>query len=315
MIRVGHLSTAYHSAVLLLGTGWAEEVIGQPVEWHLFPTGPDIVNRLEKGELDFGYIGLTPAMIGIGRGVPIKCVAGGHVEGTVIAGKDQYCTLDEYGGDLKETFAQFRGKAIGTPKRGNIHEIILRHNLAQTGLDAEVSVVNYDSAELIAEGMAAGEVEAASATPSITAYLGWFKQAFDSKVIVPPNRLWPWNPSYGVFARTGLIEDQPAVVEAFLLAHERALKHIREHPHEAAKTVAGVMELVDQAYVEQAFRVSPRYCGALPQEYIDSTLRFLDPLLGLGNLTRRLTQDDIFDLRFIRATHPEPHHYLDPVRW
>ena len=41
----------------------------------------------ENNELDIGYIGLPPAIIGIEQGVPIKCVAGGHVEGTILCAK------------------------------------------------------------------------------------------------------------------------------------------------------------------------------------------------------------------------------------
>lgn len=314
-ISVGHLSTAYHTAVLLMGSGWAEGELGRPVNWRLLPTGPDIVNGLAKRELDMAYIGLTPAMIGIGRGVPIKCVAGGHVEGTVLAGKAHYASIDEQGGSLPATLAQFQGKAIGCPKLGSIHDIIIRHSLVEAALDGAVEVKNFDSAEFIAEAIADGVVEAAGATPSIVSYLGFFTQRFLSKVLIPPNRLWPFNPSYGIFARVDLIEDQPEVVQGFLKAHKRATTHMRQKPREAAKTVARVMEIVDEDYVLQAYAVSPKYCIAVPQEYLSSTLRFVEPLQRLGYLKRDLEQEDIFDLRLVENLHPEPHHYGETPAW
>lgn len=301
--------------MLLIGTGWVEQHLRRPVRWSLFPTGPDIVNALSRRELDIAYIGLTPAMIGVGRGVPIRCVAGGHVEGTVIVGKSEYCTLDEYGGDLSAALGQFKGKAIGCPKRGSIHDIIVRYYLAEGGLEDEVEVKNFDSAEFIAEGMAEGAVEAAGATPSVVSYLGFFRGSFDAKVIVSPSRLWPYNPSCGVFARTDVIEGQPELVEGFLAMHKRAAEFMRERPAQAARTVAEVMELVDQAYVLQAFKVSPKYCIALPPEYIEATLRFVEPLQRLGYLQKPLRGEDIFDLRFVERLHPERHHYLVEPRW
>lgn len=308
-LKIGHLSTAYHTAVLLIGTGWVEEHLGRPVRWTLLPTGPDLVNALDRRDLDIAYIGLTPAMIGIGRGVPIKCVAGGHVEGTVIVGKSEYCTLDEYGGDVSAALGQFKGRAIGCPKRGSIHDIIVRYYLEQAGLQDEVEVKNFDSAEFIAEGMAEGAVDAAGATPSILSYLGFFRGSFDAKVVVAPSRLWPYNPSYGVFARNDLIEEQPDIVEGFLAMHKRATEQMRERPAEAARIVAKVMELVDEAYVLQAYKVSPKYCIALPDEYVNATLRFVEPLKSLGYLQKDLSAKDIFDLRFVQRIHPESHHY------
>ncbi len=314
-VNIGHLSTAYHTAILLIGTKWVEEHLGRPVHWGLFPTGPDIVNALSRRDLDIAYIGLTPAMIGIGRGVPIKCVAGGHVEGTVVVGKDGYASAGDLDGSVAAALRQFRGKAIGCPKRGSIHDIIVRYYLAENGLQDGVEVKNFDSAEFIAEGMADGVVEAAGATPSVVSYLGFFEGSFRSKVVVPPSNLWPYNPSYGVFARTDVIEERPEVVEGFLAMHKRATEFMREKPGEAARIVAGVMELVDEAYVLRAFKVSPKYCIGLPDEYVTSTLRFVEPLKRLGYLERDLSRDDIFDLQFVRRLHPEPHHYLQAPRW
>ena len=88
-LRIGHLSTFYHTAIILMADGKLQEDLGVDVEWRLFGTGPSIIDAFEKGELDIAYVGLPPALIGIDRGVKIKCVAGGHIEGTVICGKEE----------------------------------------------------------------------------------------------------------------------------------------------------------------------------------------------------------------------------------
>jgi NitT/TauT family transport system substrate-binding protein len=43
---------------------WKEK-IGIKTNWRLFPTGPEMVKAFFRGELDLGYMGLPPAMIGI----------------------------------------------------------------------------------------------------------------------------------------------------------------------------------------------------------------------------------------------------------
>ncbi len=79
-----------------MGTDWLAAA-GIDASWKLFPSGPDIMKAMTDGEIDLSYIGLPPAMIGIARGVPVRCIAGGHVEGTVLVARDRYRGIDELG--------------------------------------------------------------------------------------------------------------------------------------------------------------------------------------------------------------------------
>ncbi|HSQ78281.1 MAG TPA: ABC transporter substrate-binding protein, partial [Nitrospirota bacterium] len=76
-IRIGHLSTFYHTAILLQAEGGADRRLGAEIEWKLMGTGPEIMKAFGKGELDLAYVGLPPAIIGIEQGVRVICVAGG----------------------------------------------------------------------------------------------------------------------------------------------------------------------------------------------------------------------------------------------
>lgn len=94
-IRIGHLSTFYHTAILLMANSDTDSRVGAEIEWKLMGTGPAIMKAFGRGELDMAYIGLPPAIIGIDQGIKVTCVAGGHVEGTVMAGKAQWTGFPE----------------------------------------------------------------------------------------------------------------------------------------------------------------------------------------------------------------------------
>src|SRR6266496_3975868 len=113
-IRIGHLSTFYHTAILLQARGDADRLLGEAIDWKLMPTGPAIVKAFEQSELDLAYIGLPPAIIGMSRGANIICIAGGHMEGTVMAGKSSWIGYPEQT-DLGHILAQFKGRTIGVP--------------------------------------------------------------------------------------------------------------------------------------------------------------------------------------------------------
>jgi NitT/TauT family transport system substrate-binding protein len=208
-LRIGHLSTFYHTAFVLMGTGWLADA-DIDASWKLFPSGPDIVNALASGEIDLAYIGLPPAMIGIQRGVPIKCVAGGHVEGTVLVAGSQHRSLDE-AGDEKTVLEQFR--TIGCPPKGSIHDIIIRDLLSN--LDVKAEVKNYAWADFALAALQDGEIDAAIGTPALA--VGARRYA-GGKIVIQPRYLWPDNPSYGIVVTRGLMEkDEPIL--SFLREH------------------------------------------------------------------------------------------------
>ena len=133
-IRIGYLTTLYHTSFILIGSNILEAQ-GIKASWKLFPNGPAMMEAFQRKELDMGYIGLPPVMIGIGRGLKIKCVAGGHVEGTVLIGGPDF----QASRTPREALLQFKGKSIGTPKSGTIHDVILRKLIKDSGLADDIT--------------------------------------------------------------------------------------------------------------------------------------------------------------------------------
>jgi len=306
MLRIGQLTTAYHTSFILRGLRWMEDRLGEEPEWRIFGGGPPIVNSLERDELDLGYIGLPPTMIGIERGVQIICVAGGHIEGTIFVAKPHFRALDEIGGSLRETLEQFT--AIGSPPRGSIHDVIVRNLLREIGLEERVIVKNYDWADFIPEAMASGEIEATVGTPPLAVLC---ERAVGSKHIIPPRRLWPYNPSYGIVVKKDMLKEQPEKVMGFIKLHEEATNLMRKDVGRAADIVVKVMGVVDRDFVVKALSTSPRYCASLPQYYIDSTMRFVPVLKRMGYIKRTLDREEIFDTRLIDEAHHESPHYME----
>src|SRR5512143_3164066 len=151
-IRIGHLSTFYHTAILLMANGDTNARLGAEIEWKLMGTGPAIMKAFGRGELDMAYIGLPPAIIGIDQGIKVTCVAGGHVEGTVMAAKARWKGFPETE-DLGIILRQFRGRRIGVPGKGSIHDVILFDCIERHGLEEEPTVVNYPWADLVLEAV------------------------------------------------------------------------------------------------------------------------------------------------------------------
>jgi NitT/TauT family transport system substrate-binding protein len=304
-IRIGHIPTIYHTSMILMGTNWLNKGIGISADWRLFGTGMPIIQAFERSEIDIAYMGLPPVIIGIDRGLQIKCIAGGHVEGSVfVAGKDSI-TLEQ-SIDINEVLIQFKGKTIGTTQKGSMHDVIIRYYIGKAGLEDSVAVKNYPWADLIVEAMAKGEVDAAVGAPPLAVVTA---HAFGAKIAIPPHMLWPNNPGYGIVAEEGFIENYPDIVEDFLRIHEDASNLIRTNPISAAKIASRVVGVVDEGFVFDAYKISPKYCASISKGYIESTVAFVSALHRLGYISKILTIQDIFDLQYIKKTHPDPPHY------
>jgi NitT/TauT family transport system substrate-binding protein len=306
-LGIGHLSSCYHSNFILMQDGDLKTQLGVEVDWNIFGTGPEMVAAFRNNELDIGYIGLPPAIIGIEQGVPIKCVAGGHVEGTILCAKKKYKDDSQLDNNLRKVLSQFKGAAIGVPAKGSIHDVILKYYIDKYKLQDEIEVINYAQAELIALDMKKNKLEAGVGTPCLAVFAATL---LESRLIIRADNLWDNNPSYGVFFHEDLIRKSPGLVLGFLALHKKSATLLRNSPDTAAKLIADTVEMTTEEYVKEVLKISPKYCIALSEGYVKSTMEFIGALQRLGYIKRTLKVEEIFEFRFVEKVHPEHHHYV-----
>jgi len=303
-LRIGHLSTMYHTAFLLRGTPLLADR-GIDAAWTLYASGPDIINAMQAGTIDLGYIGLPPVIIGIDRGLSLACIAGGHIEGTVLIAGTEIRPLAGCK-SMREFLAQLSGKSIGTPPKGSIHDVIVNELLREHNI-SDVTVKNYPWADFLSDALQQGEIAAAAGTPALAVTARRYGSA---NLVVSPDHLWPFNPSYGIVVMREMLENKD-LLKGFLSAHEAACEMIRHDPHACARIVAKTTGMVDEDFVLETYRISPKYCAALPPEYVSSTMKFVYTLHNLGYISRPVGEEEIFDRSIIKTVHSGPHHYND----
>jgi len=306
-LRIGHLPTLYHTSFILMGTDLLKKDDVE-AKWTLYPSGPDLVNAMCAAQIDIGYVGLPPAIIGIERGCSLVCVAGGHVEGTVLIGGADVQAVGQCA-SMAEFLTQFLGRVIGCPPRGTIHDVIVHELLREYNIK-DVGVNNYAWADFLPDALLEGEIAAAAGTPALAVTA---RRYYGAHMIVPPTRLWPCNPSYGIVVTRETLAQRKGLIRGFLGAHETACEMIMSNPRKCAQIVAHTTGVVDAGFMKEVYQLSPKYCASLPPGYIASTMKFVNALTTLGYISRRLTETDIFDPSLIYDVHPTPPHYeCDP---
>src|SRR5213080_812808 len=150
IIRFGHFPNITHAqgiiahALTRQGKGWFEERLGPNVEiqWFTYNAGPSAMEAIFAGSLDVTYVGQGPALNAHfkSNGEEIRVISGAANAGAALVVKAD--------SPIKAP-ADFRGKKIATPQRGNTQDISCRawlkaqgFNVTQTGGDVIVVPTN-----------------------------------------------------------------------------------------------------------------------------------------------------------------------------
>jgi NitT/TauT family transport system substrate-binding protein len=184
--------------------------------------------------------------------------------------------------------------------------VILRDCIEQYGLQKQITVRNYPWADLVTEAMVRHDVAAAVGTPALAVAIGRFA---GGKILYPPSRLWPNNPSYGIVADREFLYMEREIAERFLVLHEEATAFIRQEPLQAARKIADFVNVVDEKFVLDTLAVSPKYCARLTDDFIASTMKFVPVLRKLGYIQQDIDEDRIFSRELINKVHPGKDHY------
>lgn len=130
LIRVGYQK--YGTLVLLKGKGLLEkklEAIGYRVEWAEFPGGPQLLEALNAGAVDFGSTGETPPIFAQAANAPLVYIA--H-EPPAPRGEAILVPKDS---PIKSV-ADLKGRKVAFNKGSNVHYLLVRA-LEEAGLTYE----------------------------------------------------------------------------------------------------------------------------------------------------------------------------------
>lgn len=301
-VKVGYLPSMCQSIYVLKEHKTLERQLGvDAVEYKRYESGPLITQAFAQGEADIGFMGIPPVMIGIDKGVPIKVISSTHSEGSSLIAKiGKYKNLTELG-SIRSVLKQFEGKSIGAPGKGSIQDVIIRTELKRAGVNATIK--NIPIASTLPALLNEGQVEAYVVWPPFEME-GVLKGYGD--VVIPSDKLWPYNPCCALVVTEKFEKEHPDTVQKLVELHDYASMFIMAHPEELADAANAELG-IDNETALASIQFSPKYCALPNERYINSTMQFVNALKELGYTTNNLTEDQIFDLKYIKKAHPGPY--------
>lgn len=206
-VRLGYFANLTHAqAVLGVASGDFEKAITpSKLETRVFNAGPSLIEALNAGAIDIGYVGPGPAISGHGRshGEALRVIAGAAANGVVVVvAKDSKVTKLE----------ELNGRKLGTPQVGNTQDIAAKHFVKDT--TGIIAVPNAEQRAMFENG----SLEAAWVPEPWGAYL--VSQA-GAKILLEEKDLWPEKEFVLTLVVTTpkFLKEHPEVVENILKVH------------------------------------------------------------------------------------------------
>ncbi|MHC1585663.1 MAG: ABC transporter substrate-binding protein [Candidatus Syntropharchaeia archaeon] len=288
-ISIGYQPSTHQIAEMTaMEKGWWERDLARfgvtKITEHEFPSGPPEMQAMLAGDIDIAYVGATPPITAIDKGLNAKIVAGVQINGSHLVVRP----------DLAENFTmeKLKGKKIATFPPGSIQDTLLRKWLIDNGMDPDkdVEIVGMGPGDAVT-AMKAGAVDAAflpHPAPAIIELEG------AGKMVVPSGEMWPNHACCCLVVSDELIEKHPEIVKQIIKTHINATIYNREYPDEAAEIYAERCNW-NVTQVRYSFENWDGVWVYDPYIGLNCTLEYAKTLYDLGFTNKLLTREDLFN--------------------
>ena len=278
-VNIGYLPTDHEAALFVANATKMYEEAGIDVKLYEYNNGGDMMSAMASGDLDVGYVGVTPAIYSMSKGVPIKIVAGVQNEGS---------GLLSHNSSIK-SISDLKGKTVATPGEASIQSVLLKYALKKNGLN--ISDVESPS-------MKVSSMNDALRTASIDAMLTYEPYVTISKkinhqtLVENSSDILPDHPCCVVVMSEKFTSKNLDKAKKILDIHNKATEKVRENPEGAVQYLPP--HIVPDSEVEKESLTHIKWVSDLNDTYKENLYNFIKIEEDLGIINNPLPRDKIF---------------------
>ena len=265
IVKIGYLPTDHDAALFVANATGMYKDAGMNVELYEYNNGGDLMSAMVSGDLDVGYVGITPVINSMSKGVPIKIVAGVQNEGS---------GLLSHSSSIK-SITDLKGKTVATPGEASIQNVLLKYELKKNGLS---------TSDIESPSMKVPSMNDALRTKSIDAMLTYEPYVTISKEV---------NNETLVKSSGDILPDHPCCVvvmnEKFLSGHSEKVK---ENPEGMVQYLPP--HIVPNSEIEKESLTHIKWISDLNDTYKKNVNNFLKIEEDLGIVNETVPQEKLF---------------------
>lgn len=278
-VTIGYLPSDHDAALFVAEAQGMYKNKGIETKLVQFNNGGDLMTAMASGEVDVGYLGITPVLSSIEKGVPVKVVSGVQTEGSGIA------VSNESG--INQA-SDFKGKAIATPGEASIQYMLLAYYLKENGMSTDDLNVSAMKVAPMNDALNANKID------GMLTYEPYVTIAVENgnKLFIDSGEILPGHPCCVVAASDKFINDHPDELKDIVDIHANATKYIQDNPKKAAADLP--KDIVSDVSVEEKAISGINFISGLNDTFKQSVMDFMNIEVDLGILKQPLTEQQIF---------------------
>ena len=278
-VTIGYLPSDHDAALFVADAQGKFQENGINTKLVQFNNGGDLMTAMASGEVDVGYVGITPVLSSIANGVPVKVISAAQTEGSgIVVAKDS--GIDDV--------TDLTGKKIATPGEASIQHMLLTYYLKENGMDISDLKVSAMKVPSMNDALKTNKIDGMI---TFEPYVS-IAEKNGAKVLAGSVDILPDHPCCVVVASDKYIENHPNETKKILEIHENATEFINKNTDEAAGMLPN--DIVSDVEVEKMSMSSFPFISGLNESYRQDVMDFMDLEVDLGVLKEPLSQDKIF---------------------
>lgn len=278
-VTIGYLPSDHDAALFVADAQGKYAENGINTRLVQFNNGGDLMTAMASGDVDVGYVGITPVLSSIEKGVPIKVISAAQTEGSgIVVAKDSNIN----------SVSDLAGKKIATPGEASIQHMLLTYYLEQNGMsinDVKVSAMKVPSMN---DALKTNKIDGMI---TFEPYVS-IAEKNGAKVLVDSADILPNHPCCVVVASDKFIKDHPNETNTILEIHKNATDFINNNTDEAATLLPS--DIVSDVEVEKSAIAGFPFISGLNESFKDDVNDFMNLEVELGVLKKPISEDKIF---------------------
>ena len=278
-VTIGYLPSDHDAALFVADAQGKYAENGINTRLVQFNNGGDLMTAMASGDVDVGYVGITPVLSSIEKGVPVKVISAAQTEGSgIVVGKNSNIN----------SVSDLAGKKIATPGEASIQHMLLTYYLEQNGMsikDLKVSAMKVPSMN---DALKTNKIDGMI---TFEPYVS-IAEKNGAKVLVDSADILPNHPCCVVVASDKFIENHPNETNTILEIHKNATDFINNNTDEAATLLPS--DIVSDVEVEKNAIAGFPFISGLDDSFKDDVTEFMNLEVDLGVLKKPISEDKIF---------------------
>ena len=278
-VTIGYLPSDHDAALFVADAQGKFAENGINTKLVQFNNGGDLMTAMASGNVDVGYVGITPVLSSIEKGVPVKVISAAQTEGSgIVVAKDSGIS----------SVSDLAGKKIATPGEASIQHMLLTYYLEKNGMsikDVKVSAMKVPSMN---DALKTNKIDGMiTFEPYVT-----IAEKNGAVKLVDSSEILPDHPCCVVVATDKFIDEKPDETKKILEIHENATAYINNNTDEAAGLLPD--SIVSDVEVEKKALAGFPLISGLDDDFKQNVMDFMNLEVDLGVLKKPISEENIF---------------------